>query len=214
MNPIIRFLARPTALPTWRYERRVILLVEVLCQVAGILAAPTRLAALVMLVGAPFAVWQVELARAARSADARKREQAAAQGVPEVELSCARQIEEAAKARQLATVVAPVVTLATSIAAAGGQSLTLALAVGFLVSAVRVAMVELYGPWRRWYRARRAEARDLVLVCAPDVARDLCASGDDLSMPLDVRRSLAPGTWWVEGAGVVPIGAHAQVVRQ
>jgi hypothetical protein len=149
---ILRFLQRPGALPTWRYERRVILAFEVLCQVAGILAAPTRLAALVMLVGAPFAVWQVELARASRSAEARKREQAAARGVPEVELTCARDIEAAARARQLATIAAPVVTLATSIATAGGKGLTLALVVGFVVSAVRVVIVELYGPWRRWYR--------------------------------------------------------------
>lgn len=154
MNPIIRFLQRPGARPTWRYERRAILAIEVFCQIAGILAAPSRLAALVMFVGAPFAVWQVELARAARSADARKREQAAAEGVPEVDLSCARDIEQAAKARQLATIAAPVVTLATSIAAAGGHGLRLALVVGFIVSAVRVAVVELYGPWRRWYRSK------------------------------------------------------------
>ena len=172
MSAVIRFLQRPIALPTWRYERRVILAVEVLCQLAGILAAPTRLAALVMLVGAPFAVWQVELARAARSADARKREQATALRVPDVELTCARQIEDAAKARQLATIAAPVVTLATSIAAAGGQGLKLALVVGFVVSAVRVAMVELYGPWRAWYRSK---VPPLVMVTIPQVFSEMRA---------------------------------------
>lgn len=169
---LLRFLQRPTALPTWRYERRIILAVEVLCQVAGILAAPTRLAALVMLVGAPFAIWQVELARAARSADARKREQAAALRVPDVELTCARQIEEAAKARQFATIAAPVVTLATSIAAAGGQGLKLALVVGFMVSAVRVATVEFYGPWRAWYRRK---VPPLVAVWMPRVFSEMRA---------------------------------------
>jgi hypothetical protein len=42
VNAVVRFFQRPGALPTWRYERRVILAVEALCLLAGILAAPTR----------------------------------------------------------------------------------------------------------------------------------------------------------------------------
>jgi hypothetical protein len=38
------------------------------------------------------------------------------------------------------------------VAGAGGAGLTRAAVVGFVVSLVRWAMVELYGVWRRWYR--------------------------------------------------------------
>lgn len=153
MTAIVRFIQRPGALPTWRYERRLILVIEALCLLAGILAAPPR-ATLVLLVGAPFALWQVELARAARSADARKRETSEALGLPSVDLTCQRDIERAAESRQLATIAAPAVALAASVADSGGHGLTVALVVGFVTSVVRVAMVELYGPWRRWYRSK------------------------------------------------------------
>lgn len=149
---IIQFLQRKHAAETWVYERPPILLVEALCLIAGILAAPTRLAALLLLVSSPLALWATELARADRSAAARKAEIADALRLPKVELTCSKDIEKAAKNKQLVTATAPVVALALSVAGAGGQGLTLAVAVGFVVSVIRWAMVEAYGPWRAWYR--------------------------------------------------------------
>ncbi len=150
---IIRFLQRPGALRTWHYERRVQLAVEALCLLAGIWAAPTRNAALLLAITAPLALWAAELARADRSASARKTEQAAAIGLPAVELSCSKDIERAAKNRQLVTAAAPIVALATSVAGSG-IGLTKAAVVGFGTSLVRWSAIEVYGAWRRWYRKR------------------------------------------------------------
>jgi hypothetical protein len=150
---VVRFLQRPTALDTWRYERRVILPIEVLCLVAGILAAPTRAASMLLLVTAPLALWATELARADRSAAARKAELATAMGIPRVELACSKDIEQVAKNKQLVTATAPVVSLAMAVAGAGWAGLTLAAIVGFCASLVRWATIEDYGKWRTWYRS-------------------------------------------------------------
>jgi hypothetical protein len=149
---IIRFLQRDGAKETWWYERTPILFVELLCLLAGILAAPNRAAALLLVVDLPRSLLSAEFGRSARSASARKVEMAEAMGIPAVELRCQRDIDNTAKNQQLMTAAAPVVALAMSVAASGGAGLSLAAAVGFAVSLVRYGMVEGYSPWRKWYR--------------------------------------------------------------
>jgi hypothetical protein len=150
---IIEFLQRKDALMTWVYERRVTLPIEALCLMAGVWAAPTRSAALLLLVTSPLALWAAELARAERSGAARKAELAAALAIPKVELACERDLEQIAKNKQLVTATAPIVALAMSVAGAGGAGLTKAAITGFIASVVRWAMVEAYGSWRAWYRS-------------------------------------------------------------
>jgi hypothetical protein len=157
-NPlVVRFLQRSNALRTWRYERRVILVIEAACLAAGILVAPTRSAAMLLLVTAPLSLWAAELARADRSAAARKAEHAAAKGLLKVVLACEKDIEHAAKNKQLVTATAPIVALAMAVAGAGGAGIQMAAIVGFGVSATRWATVEGYSRWRRWYRKHAPE---------------------------------------------------------
>jgi hypothetical protein len=151
---IIRFIQRTTSNPwsTWEYERVPTLLVEFLCLLAGIWAAPTQSAMWLAVVSTPLSLLATEFARADRSAAARKAEIATATGIPSVVLPCARDIEQAAKNRQLITATAPIVALAASVAGANGAGITAAAIVGFIVSVVRWAAVEIYGKWRAWYR--------------------------------------------------------------
>lgn len=153
-HPIVKFLQHDDAHETWVYERRVILSVELLCLLAGAWAAPTRDAMLLLLVSMPLALWAAELARADRSGAARKAERAAALGIPSITLTCERDMIRVAKNKQLLAAAAPVVALSASVAGAGGAGITRAAIVGFIVSIVRWAMVEAYGAWRAWYRAR------------------------------------------------------------
>jgi hypothetical protein len=153
-HPIVQFLQRDGAHDTWVYERRVILAVELLCLLAGVWAAPTRAAMWLLLVSMPLALQAAELARADRSGAARKAEHAAALGIPSVTLTCERDMIRVAKNKQLLAAAAPVVALSASVAGAGGAGITRAAIVGFIVSVVRWVMVEAYGAWRMWYRAR------------------------------------------------------------
>lgn len=154
-NPIIAFLQRDGALETWRYERRFILSVEVLCLLASVVAAPTPQAAAVQMLTAPIALWAAELARADRSAAARRAERSAFFQLPPIELACDQAIERAAKNRQLVTLAWPLVTLAMSLAAVVPSAASLrAIGAGFVTSCIRLALVECYGTWRRWYRQR------------------------------------------------------------
>jgi len=151
-NRVITFL-RKGARETWEYERVVILLLELACLVAGVLASPSRTTMLLMAIDLPRSLYATELARAVRSAAARKAERAKAMGIPEVELACSKDIERAAKNQQLMTAAQPVVGLALSVAGSG-QGFTRAIIVGFIVSVLRWASVEVYGVWRAWYRER------------------------------------------------------------
>jgi hypothetical protein len=150
---IVSFLQRDDALRTWIYERRVFFPVELLCLLAGVWAAPTRSAALLLLVTMPLALLAAEFARADRSGAARKGELATALSIPKVKLACERDLERVAKNKQLVTATAPIVALAMSVAGAGGAGLTKAAITAFVVSVVRWAMVEAYGHWRAWYRS-------------------------------------------------------------
>jgi hypothetical protein len=152
-NRVITFLQRKGARETWEYERVVILLLELACLVAGVLASPSRTTMLLMAIDLPRSLYATELARAVRSGAARKAERAKAMGIPEVELACSRDIERAAKNQQLMTAAQPVVGLALSVAGSG-QGFTRAIIVGFIVSVIRWASVEVYGVWRAWYRER------------------------------------------------------------
>lgn len=153
-HPVIRFLQRDGARETWEYERPVILSVELLCLIAGAWAAPTRDAMWLLLVSMPLSLWTAELARAERSGAARKAERAAALGFPMVTLTCEADMVRVAKNKQLLNATAPIVALSAAVAAAGFAGITRAIVVGFVVSVVRWAMVEAYGVWRAWYRAR------------------------------------------------------------
>jgi hypothetical protein len=153
-HPIIRFLQRNDSRETWEYERPAILTVELLCLIAGAWAAPTRGAMWLLLVSMPLSLWSAELARAERSGAARKAERAAALGIPSVTLTCETDMVRVAKNKQLLNATAPIVALSAAVAAAGFAGITRAIVVGFIVSVVRWAMVEAYGTWRAWYRAR------------------------------------------------------------
>jgi hypothetical protein len=149
---IINFLQREGAKDTWWYERFPILIVELLCLLAGIFAAPNRASALLLLVDLPRSLLFAEFGRAIRSGSARKVEVAEAMGIPAVEIRCQKDIDNAAKNQQLMIATTPVVALAMSVAASGGVGLSMAAGVGFAVSLVRYVMVEGYSPWRKWYR--------------------------------------------------------------
>lgn len=151
---IIRFIKRDTKNPweTWQYERIPILLIEAMCLIAGIWAAPTRSAMWLAIVSAPLALLATEFARADRSAATLKTEIAAATGIPSVVLPCSKDIEQAAKNRQVITATAPVVALAASVAGANGAGLTLAAIVSFITSLIRWGSIEGQGSWRVWYR--------------------------------------------------------------
>lgn len=150
-NAVVTFLQRPSALETWRYERRVFLAFEALFVAATMAAAPAS-ARWVALASALVAAYTAELARADRSAAARKRERAEALGLPGIELECERDIEAAAKARQVLSILGPLLVLSATRAVLGEQGMTASGGVLFAVAVVRTAMVQAYGPWRRWYR--------------------------------------------------------------
>lgn len=153
-HPIIRFLQRNDSRQTWEYERPVILTVELLCLIAGAWAAPTRDATLLLLMSMPLSLWTAELTRAERSGAARKAERSAALGIPSVTLTCEADMVRVAKNKQLLNASAPIVSLFAAVAAVGFAGITRAIVVGFVVSVVRWAMIEAYGVWRAWYRAR------------------------------------------------------------
>lgn len=153
-HPIIQFLQRNDSRETWEYERPVILTVELLCLIAGAWAAPTHDAMWLLLMSMPLSLWTVELARAERSGAARKAERAAALGFPSVTLTCEADMVRVAKNKQILNATAPIVALSAAVAAAGFAGITRAIVVGFVVSVVHWAMVEAYGVWRAWYRAR------------------------------------------------------------
>jgi cytochrome c-type biogenesis protein CcmH/NrfG len=75
-------------------------------------------------------------------------------GIPSVTLTCETDMVRVAKNKQLLNATAPIVALSAAVAAAGFAGITRAIVVGFIVSVVRWAMVEAYGTWRAWYRAR------------------------------------------------------------
>jgi hypothetical protein len=167
-HAIVRFLQRDGALLTWFYERRVILPIEALCLMAGVWAAPTRAAALLLLVTSPLALWATELARADRSGAARKAELAAALAIPKVKLTCERDLEQVAKNKQFVTATAPIVSLAMSVAGAGGAGLTKAAITGFAVSVIRWTVIEAYGAWRAWYRSHVPAVADVATTAEPE----------------------------------------------
>lgn len=153
MNPIIRFLKRDGAKNTWLYERRVILPVEAICLLVGIWAAPDTRARVWLAITLPLALLAAELTRASRSGATRKAELAAARGHGVV-LPCEADLVRAARNLQLITATAPIVALGATVANAGLAGLTRAAIAAFVVSVIRYAMVEGYGHWRAWYRAR------------------------------------------------------------
>lgn len=153
---VLAFLSHPDARPTWVYERRVILFVEALCLLAVALAAPTGLPTYLLLLRAPLQLRKAMSDHAARSGAARRREHEEALGRDPVKLTCAKALEREARDGQLLTAVIPLVDLAFAWAVAGGKGIAASAIAGAVCALVRFGMVEGYGAWRRWYRARRA----------------------------------------------------------
>jgi hypothetical protein len=217
MNPIIRFLKRDGAKDTWRYERPVILAIELLCLIAGIWAAPDARARVWLAITLPLALLAAELTRASRSGATRKAELAAAQGNGIV-LLCEADLVRAAKKLQLITATAPIVALGATVANTGLAGLTRAAVVGFVVSVVRYASVEVYGVWRAWYRARvpvqvdptplQSAALDDTpcATCRVDLG---CIGGKEPTAIYSMNGQWYCACCWDNGAGV-PIAATLQ----
>lgn len=155
MQPwVIRFLQRKSACATWIYERRVILFVELLCQLACILVAFTWTTKIVLLANLPFTMLALELARSSRSGAARKAETTAAMGIPAVTLHCEKDLVRDAKRQQMLSGMTPMVGLIISMVSTPNAGMVLPSITACAVSLIRWAMVEDYGRWRTWYRER------------------------------------------------------------
>lgn len=152
---MIVFLARPDARPTHVYERRVVLLVEAFCLLAVVLVAPAGMPTYLLLLRAPLQLRKAASDHAARSGAARRREHEEAIGRDPVKLTCARALEHEARDGQLVTAAMPIVDLVFAFVLAGQNGIVLAAAMTTASTFVRLGMVELYGAWRAWYRARR-----------------------------------------------------------
>lgn len=156
------FLRRRNAAPTWVYENRVLLALELCCLAALVLAAPSREAAVVVLGAGAVGLDASLCAQACRSAAARKAA-AARRELSEIppefhpgwhRLACERAIERAAARGQLHAILAPVVVLLAAAVQQGG--LTGAAITSAAVGIARAAWGFLaYPAWRRWWEARR-----------------------------------------------------------
>jgi hypothetical protein len=152
---IIAFLARPDARPTHVYERRIVLLVEALCLLAVVLVAPAGMPTYLLLLRAPLQLRKAAADHAARSGAARRREHEEVLGRDPVKLTCARELEREASNGQILTAGMPLVDLAFAFALTGEHGIRAAAIVSTVCTFARIGMVEGYGVWRRWYRARR-----------------------------------------------------------
>jgi hypothetical protein len=175
---ILSFLDRDDASETWVYERRVILLVELICLLAVMVASPWGLPTYLLLVRAPLQLRKAASDHAARSGAARRREREEAEGRDPVRLACARKLEHEAWSGQVITIANPIVDLAAVWALSGGRSIAVVAIVGATCSLIRFGMVEGYGAWRRWYvreqgfrRDDLAEARDASFIGTTKVQR-------------------------------------------
>lgn len=147
------WLQRPGARPTWVYERNVFLLVELVCVIAPITAAPNQGARVALLLSAPFTVYAAELARAARSGDVRRREREEATGASPTRLACDAELERAGLRRQRLTTLMPILLFGVALFTSPTSPHVLATSAVILATGLaRAAMVNGYAAWRRAYR--------------------------------------------------------------
>lgn len=151
---ILRILDDHPEIPTWKLERFALIWLEVACHSATIAVAPSSTSAVVLLVSSAIAFRASLLAQTARSAAARKREHAEAQGLPPVLLSCELDVMRDTAAAQRLAAFQPLVTLVMSLVDSRVSAVPAAIVVA-LVSAARVVWSYEYDHWRRWMRARR-----------------------------------------------------------
>lgn len=142
-----------SAEPTWVWERRALMVLEAVSHIALVVVSPTFEAMLIMILGAPIAVYGSLLAQTARSAASRKREFAEMMGEGPL-LDCEVRVEMAAKRAQFLASTQPIIALAMATAVAGGR-FTWPAIVGALVGLLRVGWAQGYIVWRRWMRMRR-----------------------------------------------------------
>lgn len=154
MRAVVRFLRRPAARATWRYEAGVVLALEVLFVAAGVAAGPRGPAALPAIVVGGLSVVAAEAARVERSVEQRRQEADEVAGVARARLHCDAEVARARWQRDLVAWTWPVLPALVSAAFAG--SLRVAAAVGVAVTVLRCLRDRVaYPAWRAWWRTRR-----------------------------------------------------------